>query len=358
MKTLDRYIAGLFLKNIIIAILAMSALFLFQTMFSDLYDHEYSTHHIFVYHMMNLPLIAVQMCPPGVLLATVLTLSGLARTHELVACYAIGYGLKRIFGVILACILLIAGLIFFSEDRILPPVFRIRTNYYWREMKNRPDFFLDIKMDKIWYRSRNVIYNLQRFDPQTKTIFGMSVYTFDDEFNLTQVINAETGNFNGQSWQLNKGSIALFEDSNPFPLIQRFNKKEIQISESPKDFQEIEKEVDGLTLKELNRYIRRMKSAGADTKKYEVKFHSRLSLGFISIVMGFLAVPFSISSRREGGIAKDLGLCLVITFFYWLFYSIGLSLGSNGVLLPWLAAWFPSTVFLALAAILIIRKRS
>jgi lipopolysaccharide export system permease protein len=225
-------------------------------------------------------------------------------------------------------------------------------------MQNRPDFFLDIKMDKVWYRSRNMIYNLQRFDPQTKTIFGMSVYTFDDQFNLIQVVNAETANFTGEKWRLKKGSITLFDAEDPFPLSHTFAEKEMFISETPKDFQEIEKEVDGLTLNELDRYIRRMKGAGAQTKRFEVKYHSRLSLAFIPIVMGFLAVPFSVGSRREGGIAKDLALCLGLTFFYWLFYSIGLSLGTNGALPPWLAAWLPSTVFVALAATLIARKNT
>jgi lipopolysaccharide export system permease protein len=88
-----------------------------------------------------------------------------------------------------------------------------------------------------------------------------------------------------------------------------------------------------------------------------VKFWSRFSLSFIPIVMCFLGVPFSVRNRREGGTAKDLGLCLAITFFYWLFYSVGLSLGTSGALPPWVAAWLPSAVFVALAAALIARQQ-
>jgi lipopolysaccharide export system permease protein len=73
--------------------------------------------------------------------------------------------------------------------------------------------------------------------------------------------------------------------------------------------------------------------------------------------MCFLGIPFSVGNRREGGLAKDLGLCLVLTFFYWLFHSIGLSLGTNGAVPPFVAAWLPSAVFMALAALLIARKR-
>jgi lipopolysaccharide export system permease protein len=358
MKTLDRYIALIFIKNLFFALLALSVLFIFQAMFSDLYDHHYSVDQILIYHFMNLPMVVVQMAAPSVLLATVMTLSGLARTHELIACYSIGIGLKRIMLVILILVLFVSFGNLVMQDRVLPTAFRARTNYKWHVMEKREDFFLDIKRDKVWYRSKNLVYNLQRFDSQSRTIYGMSVYTFDDNFNLIQMVGAEKAEYSPQGWKLIHGTVTVFSPDDPFPLTQSFAEKEMQIAETPKDFQEIEKEVDGLRFKELKHYIDRMKEAGADTKNYEVKYHSRMSLSLIPIVMCFLAVPFSIGSRREGGLAKDLGICLVFTFFYWLFYSVGLSLGTNGALPPWLAAWLPSTIFVVLAATLIVRKNT
>ncbi len=336
--------------------IAMIALFLAQSLFMDLYAHDFTTEQILIYHLMNIPLISVQMAPPAVLLATVLTLSGLARTQEIIACYAIGFGLKRLMALVLVFVCLVSALILLMEDRILPPVFKIRTTYYWRDMKKSRDFFLDFKRDKIWYRSKNMIYNLERFDTHAQIIHGMTIYTFDDDFNLVQVIGAERAEYTKKGWKLLNGTVTVFASDNPFPLAKSFVEKEILISESPKEFQEIEKEVDGLRFKELHDYIARMKNAGADTKGYEVKFQSRISTSLIPLVMCFLAVPFSVGRRREGGLAKDLSLCLAATFFYWLFYSVGLSLGTNGVLPPWAAAWLPSLIFLTIAGLLIIHK--
>src|SRR5262249_29260407 len=107
----------------------------------------------------------------------------------------------------------------------------------------------------------------------------------------------------------------------------------------------------------LYRYIQKVKDAGADVKTYEVSLHSKISQAFIPIVMCFLAVPFSLRGRREGGMAKDLGVCMGITFIYWLFYSISLSLGRNGSLKPWFAAWLPSVVFFGLAGFLLTRQK-
>lgn len=347
----------MFLRSFLLAVAALSSLFFFQALLGEILEHAYPTEQILVYHLLNLPQVAVQMMPPAVLLATVFTLSGLNRTNELVACYAIGQGISRILTLFLSVVFIISCVILVVQDRILPPSFKKRTAYYWREMKKRPDFFLDIKQDKIWYRSKNLIYNLQLFNPRTNTIHGMTVYNFDEDFNLIQVVEAKKADFSRGGWTLKDGTVTVFTPEDPFPLTQQFERKDLVLSETPRDFQEIEKEVDGLRLKELYRYIQRMKTAGVDTKSTEVKFHSKISLGFIPLVMCILAVPFSTRSRREGGAAKDLGLCLAITFFYWLFYSVGLSLGANGALPPVVAAWLPSAIFGGLAGTLILRQR-
>lgn len=347
----------MFLKNLLVGVLAMCGLYLFQSMFTDLYDQHNPVRQILFYHWLNAPRVMVEMAPAATMMATVLTLAGLSRTNELVACFSIGFGLRRIMTLILTLVLMESCLILFMEDRVLPPLFRVRTNYRYQVMLQQPDFFLDVKRDKVWYRSKNMIYNLQRFDAQAKTIFGMSVYTFDDQFNLLQVIGAQRAEFTEKGWRLFNGSVTVFSADQPFPLAKDFKEKEVLISETPKDFQEIEKEVDGLRFKELKSYIKKLKDSGADTKAYEVKLQSRISLCFVPIVMCLLAVPFSVGSRRSGGVARDLGICLMVTLFYWLFYSTGLSLGSKGALPPWLAAWLPSMVFGALGAIFMTRRQ-
>ncbi len=357
MKTIDRYIAALFLRNFLLASMALTALYVMQNLLGDVLDHRFPTHQILFYGLLGVPQVYVQMSPPAVLLATVLTLSGLNRSNELTACFSIGVGLRRVVGVL---VMLAFGVACFSlvlQDRILPPVFKRRTTYYWREMKKKADFFLDVKQNKIWYRSKNVIYNLRTFDAARKQIRGMAVYTFDEDFSLRQVIDAERADYTPEGWKLREGSVTVFQKEDLFPLNQRFAEKDLLIPEKPKDFEEIEKEVDGLRIRELWGYIVKSRLAGADTKGFEVKLHSRFSLSFIPLVMCLLGVPFATRHRREGGMAKDLTTCLAITFFYWLFYSVGLSLGTNGALHPVLAAWLPSVAFAGLAVYLISRKQ-
>lgn len=350
MRILARYVSLLFLRNFFLGVFGLTVLFVFQALLDMLLRSQYDEKQVIIYHLLSIPDVFVQMTPPATLLATVLTLSGLSRTNELVACYSIGIGLRQLMMVLISIVFMISCFTVVLQDRILPPVFRKRTVFYWKEMRKRSDFFLDVKQDKIWYRSNNLIYNLRTFDVKSNTIFGMAVYTFDDQFNLVQVVEAQRAQHTPEGWRLNDGVVTVFTGDDMFPMSKKFEEKALVIDETPTDFREIEKEVDGLRLKELWRYIDRSKKAGADTKAYEVKFHARLSMSFIPMVMCFLALPFSTRKRREGGVAKDLSLCLAVTFFYWLFHSVGLSLGQNGALPPWLSAWLPSLVFTAVAA--------
>lgn len=359
MKLLARYITSLFIKNYLVVIATLVAIQVFQSMLGYFIDSDHPAQQILFLHLLYIPEYVVLMSPPAVMIATMLTLSGMNRSSELIACYSIGLSLKQIVLMIFSVALIISSILLVLQDRVLPPLQRKRANYYWRVMKNRQDFYFDVKQNKIWYRSKNLIYNLRTFDATNKVIYGMKVYEFDPSFHLNQVIEAKQATYTSEGWDLQEGTRTVFGGPDEdFPKTKPFRKYRLQIAETPTDFQEIEKEIDGLRIKELYQYIQRVKDAGADVKAYMVKLHSRLSLSFIPLVMCLLAIPFSVRGRREGGFARDLAVGLAVTFFYWILYSIGLSFGISGALPPWMAAWAPSFLFLILAVTLIMRKRT
>lgn len=357
MRILARYIAGSFFLNFVLAAFGLSLIYFLQAVTGQLLQGLFPVHQILVYQSLDLANIFVQMTPPSVLLATVITLVTLSQSNEMVACYSLGIGLSNILGILLPIVFMLSCFSLVLQDRILPPLYRNRTLFFWHDMKKRNDFYLDLRLDKIWYRSKNLIYNLRTFDPSTNRISGIAVYSFSPDFTLTKVTEADRAEYAGDHWQLFQGTEVTFAGSEHVPSLATFQKAELRIPETPKDFKEIEKEVEGLRLKQLYNFIEKTRKTGVNPRNYEVKFHSRLSLSFLPMVMCLLGVPFSIRSRREGGLGRDVGLCLAVTFFYWLFQSVGISLGLSGDLPPWLGAWLPSFIFLGLGMLLIVRKQ-
>jgi lipopolysaccharide export system permease protein len=354
MQILARYIASIFFKNLLISLMGLTGLFFFQSIITQL--NEYAIQQLLIYTLYDLPKMMVTVAPPAALVAAVLTFSGLSKTNELVACQSIGISLSQMVSVVVPIVFVMCCFSLVIQDRILPAFHEKKSLFYWREIKKKQDFFLDVKQDKIWYRSNNLIYHLRTFDPKTERIFGIGVYVFSEQFDLVEQLQAETASYNGEAWELTAGKATRFNPDG-FPVIESFQSRVLKLKESPRDFKMIEREVDRLRIKELIRFIQANRKSGIDSKAFEVKLHSRFSMSFIPLVMCLLAVPFSVSRTREGRTSKDLMIAFVITFFYWLGYSISLSMGQNGTLPPVVAAWLPSLIFGFMAFFLLLRRR-
>jgi lipopolysaccharide export system permease protein len=355
MQILARYIASAFFKNLLLALLGLTGLFFFQALITERSDYAFS--QLLIYKLYDLPQMMVMVAPPATLLATVLTFSALSKTNELIACYSIGISLNQMVSVIFPIVFVMCCFSLVVQDRILPAFYEKKSLFYWREIKKKQDFFLDVKQDKIWYRSDNLIYHLRTFDPKTDRILGIGVYVFDPAFDLQELLQAEVATYTGSEWELTQGKSTHFDPKTGFPVIEPFKKRILKIKESPKDFKNIEREADRLRIKDLIRFIETNKKSGIDSKAFEVKLHSRFSLSFIPLIMCLLAIPFSVSRAREGRMGRDLFIAFVITFIYWLGYSISLSLGQNGTILPIVAAWLPSVIFGFLALFLLRRMQ-
>ena len=358
MKILARYISIQFFKNFATALIGISVLFFVQAVMGALLEESYPADKVLTYHLLSMPQASFQLVGPSVMIAVLMTLSNFNRSHELIAMYSLGIGLRHIVGVLMAGVFLICCASLMMNDRVLPPLFQKQTIYYWRELRGRNDFFLDVRKNRVWYRSEDYIYNLETFDSTTSRITGMSVYAFDQNFRLVQLISAKSAEFQKDHWVLHEGTVTVFGQGQSIPNSKAFDKKVLSIREKPDDFKEIEKEVKGLRLREFAQYIARMQKAGADTAYYETQLQGRISMSFIPLIMALLAIPFAVKNRRQGGVARDLGLCLVFTFFYWLFYSLSLSLGSKGMIPAWVAAWAPSLIFLLIAGALGLPRRA
>jgi lipopolysaccharide export system permease protein len=339
-----------------LCLFGLGILFFFQAAMSQILDGDYTVSQILIYQSLNLPSVFIQMTPPAVMMATAMTLTSLSRTHELVACYSIGVGLPHIIVILLSLVFMLSCFTLVIQDRIVPPFYNQQLKYFWTVMKGKSDFFLDVSQDKVWYRSGDMIFNLRHFDSKEQRISGMSVYSFSPEFELDQVTHAESAVYYDPDWHLRNGQVTVFVGDDRHPATQSFEEKILKIDEPPSAFLEIQREVNGFRLKELYRHIQKIRKTGVDTKEYEVKLHYRISLSFIPLIMALLAVPFSVGLRRSGGLERDLGIGLGITIFYWLFYSVGLSLGKSGAVSPWVGAWSPSFIFALAGGMLFWRK--
>lgn len=340
MWLIDRYILKLFSGYLVGGIVVFVTLFLvgdilpFALRYSDA-----STTSLIRFYGYRLPEIINQLMPVVCLMAMLFTFSNLNKSNELVALFSSGVSLGRLAAPPLLLVLLIAGGMIFMSDQVLPRFAQKKNYVEYVEIRKKPGLYSTVKTNRIWYRSdNNMLFNIKTLDPQAARAQGLTMYYFDNDWNLVQLVTAKEVVMEGHAWDLKNGFVTLFAAESSFPLTKAFESKTISMNEDLTDLQ-TSNTSDVMSLRELSRFIDRNKEAGLNTTQYEVDFHRRFGFAFAAVVMALIGVPFSVSRSRSGGSMANLGICMGLAVAYWGLYNSFVILGQHGSLPPVLAAW-------------------
>lgn len=358
MNRIDRYTSWLFWGYFIGGLLVFLTLFTAVDAMSTMVNYKnVAPSALLNYYIYSFPEIIAKLLPVACLLGTILTLTSLNKANELVALFASGMSLIRIAFPILLWVALISALGYFAADRIVPKAMKAKNYILYYDLKKEPHRFSTIKTDKIWYRSKNSIFNIQTLNAKGDRAQGLTMYFFDEAWDLVQMMTAREVSIQGAQWSLENGTVTIFTKDSSFPLSSQFKSKNIVMAEDSKDLQSAGQTADMMSQKELEHFIKKNKDAGLDTVAYEVDYHSKLSFAFAGLVMCLLGIPFSVGKARSGGTMLNVGICLALVFAYYVFYSSGITLGQHGTLPPVMAGWIPNIVMAGLALVLLKRLK-
>lgn len=358
MNRIDRYVSGLFWVSFIGGSLVFVTIFLAVDAMSTMVSYKSLNMSVLLnYYIYYVPEIFNKLLPVVCLLGVIMAISSMNKANELVALFASGMSLFRITLPLLIWVGLISGSYFFAMDRLGPAMTRKKNYILYNDIEKKPSLFSVVKTNKIWYRSKNAIFNIKTLSVQGDTAQSLTLYFFSPEWDLLQMITADKVELQGSSWNLIDGSVTLFTGNSSFPLTSQFKTKKIAMGEDAKDLQSTGQTSDMLNQKELARFIERNKEAGLDTIRYEVDYHSKFSFAFSGLVMCLLGIPFSVGKARSGGSMMNVGIVIALVFAYWILMSSSLTLGTHGHLNPILAAWAPNLLMAGLAYFFMLRLK-
>ncbi len=358
MQLIDRYILKLFVLYLVAGIAVFATLYLtVDAMSFAMRNSDADPSSLLKYFAYHTPWVVYRLIPVACLMATLFTLATLNRNNELTALFSVGMSLLRISAPILVAVFVVSVGAFAVGDQVLPRLMQKKNYVEYVEIKKKPGLYSTVKTNKIWFRTENILFNIKTLNPETQKAQGITLYYFDPDWNLTQLIAANEVEMNGNLWNLKNGLVTLFAAESSFPLTRSFDEKSVSMNEDLRDIQSTVNSTDIMSFKELGRFIQRNKEAGLNTLPYEVAYHAKFGFAFAALVMSMVGLPFSVSRARSGGIFVNLGICLALAFLYWVAYSSGLTLGEHAVLPPWLAAWGPNLTMAAAALILLKRLK-
>jgi len=362
MKILTKYIVRQFLLFLSLSIVAFVVLFLIVDIFENLgtlIKNPVSFDLVIVYFMSKIPYVLFLTLPMAIMLSTLISLGLMGRNLEIIAMMSGGVS----HGYIIRPILIIAALLsivsYFGNEYVVPQANSY--NEYIKNVKIKKKQIgpgAEYRLDKIWVRNENTIYNIARFLPQENTIEGITIYTFDDSFQLKERIIAERAVWRNGRWVFYSVIENEFTGTSSFSTT-KYPVRYLSINETPDDFKiAFEKGTEKMSYRELSTYADNLEKKGYDTTRYRVDLQAKLSYPLVCLIMSLIAAPFALMVGRRGGLGMGVVVSVGVSYLYWVIFSICVALGHGGTLPPIIAAWTANILFIIAGGYLLLMVRT
>ncbi len=101
--------------------------------------------------------------------------------------------------------------------------------------------------------------------------------------------------------------------------------------------------IEEMTIGELNQYIRSTERNSKHHHKAMMKLHEKFALPLACFVLGLVAIPLGMQSRR-GKRSAGTVIGIVLFLCYYILLSVGWSFGESGTLPPVVGMWTPNII--------------
>ncbi len=357
MNNFNKYVLKIYIKYIII----VQALITIVTMFSSALSHLQGMQKfgITLPQLVKLEIITIPMginsaLPITIVVASIVTVLLLMRTHELLAYISLG---GRIIGFISPFIIasVITALFMFIFDSYLYPNVRATQQRYIAENIKKQKYTDQRSLVHIWTMTEapSLLY-IDYLDALTGNIWNVTEYELDDNFQVSRVKSTNHIQHTDTGWQYNDIKIV---DLSALPPKISYVKSEIVNNSMFDDFISISgKNPRLLSLQELSQISTVMKARGLSTVSYDMLLYSKYANALSVIVLSILVIPIGITFSRKYSIIKNAMTAFAFGIAFWATTSAMYSLGNSGVIPPLTANFLPHVLFLIIGGIILVKR--
>lgn len=296
--------------------------------------------------VLKLPQVIVWTLPMSVLLATLMSLSKLSASSELVAMRASGVSLGRIALPLWVMSLIVSGLSFVIGETVVPTA----------NERSRVVMVEEVRGSQLPTITRHVVIKGERsraldwflyansYDSRTRT-FAQATLVYMQENQPVQTAYARRIVWHENTWMMEDGVAYHFSpDGSVVVATYPAHLRPVDLGgHGPDEVARLQKDPEEMSLAELRRHIDILRSQGADVRALEVKKHLKYSIPMASFFFAVIAVPLGIQSHRSAS-SIGFGLSIIIIFVYYVVMTLGSALGQGGILPPVLAAWIQNVL--------------
>jgi len=212
-KILDRYLTREFLKSLIFSQTAFVLIFVLVDIFEKLdmfIDHRAPYNLVALFYIYQIPYIMILTLPVAMLLASMATISQMARHHEIVAMKAAGLSLYRIFAPLFILGLLISLAVMAVGETIVPITNQKKGNLERIRIKKQLSQEPQTRFNLLYDGSQGRQFFIKRYNVEKAVMDSVSIFQVDQQNRILQRIDAAQGVWTGNVWLLEKVIIRNF----------------------------------------------------------------------------------------------------------------------------------------------------
>ena len=349
LKKLDWYIArkfmGAFFLSIVL-IISIAIVFDISEKLDDFVEFHIPLKDIvFDYYMNFVPYFVNLFAPLFTFISVIFFTSKLADNTEIISILASGISYRRLMVPYMLVAGLIAAMTFVLSSYIIPPSNATRQEFQMRLKNRKPATDIANLQMEI---EPGTILTIKSFNKKTNTGFNASLENFEGK-ELKSRMTANLIKYDTlHRWTLYSCLTRDFDGL--YEKISKADRIDTVMNVEPDEFFVYAGMEEQMTNSELSHYIDRQKSRGmGNIKSFEIEYAKRFASPWAAFILTIIGV--SLSSRKvRGGIGTNLGIGLLLSFAYIMFFTLSSSFAVSGVMSPTLAAWLPNIIYIFIAA--------
>jgi lipopolysaccharide export system permease protein len=282
--------------------------------------------------------------PVATLFAVLLTLGRLGRDSEIIAMRTGGISMVRIVAPVLAFSIVISILTFWLNEKIVPQANHISQEYirqFWLA-----DVVENAKANVFFHVSNELVIYTSAYNETTKQMGSLTFFELD-ELGFPSISVVDRGHFEDEYLVLEDGVTFKYdgfgkpkESAMFLTLIKDITRELHELYGENRTPQE-------MTGGQLREIINRFKDNDLRQYAMETDYYFKFSIPVANFVFAMVGLLFSVVNPRKEN-ASGVIFAIVCIAIYWILMTVMRSLGQNGSIEPWLAAWGQNIVFFVL----------
>lgn len=310
-------------------------------------NNEVAVRDIFRVSLLYLPKSFSYALPISLLFAAAYILGDLYARNELTSIFAAGIPFWR-FSMSLLVIGLVASVFsFFFDDYIVIPTLKMKNDLARVLLRQqRSQFQADIVVKA---KNGQLIYAVDYYDSVNRNIHGISIVEQDEQGHMISLIRAQRASWNGEHWEF--VNPVIYEWNDGILRYSNFQNND-KYREEPETFRRNLVNVEELSFRDARFLVDDLKLAGLPYTNALADYHHRFSFATVSFVV--VALSISMGGRfRKNILLMSLLSSLVAAVVFYVIEMITMMMARLGYIPPFVGAWFPVFIFIAVGFLLL-----